>query len=96
MNHDGAVNRARYMPKNSSFIATKSPAADYTKLAIQNIDCRPELRLIVDIRKKVMVFQGILILIDIYYLHHGQRSKINEYVSIATVVGMLVFTSMFL
>jgi histone-binding protein RBBP4 len=45
MNHAGAVNGARYMPQNSSFIATKSPAADYTKLAIQNIDCRPELRL---------------------------------------------------
>jgi histone-binding protein RBBP4 len=38
------------MPKNSSFIATNSPSAvvlicNYTKLATQNIDCRPELRL---------------------------------------------------
>jgi len=50
INHDGEFNRARYMPQNSSFIATKSPSADviifnYTKLATQNIDSRPELRL---------------------------------------------------
>ncbi len=50
INHDGEVNRALYLPQNSSFIATKSPSADivifnYAKLATQNIDCRPELRL---------------------------------------------------
>ncbi|CAF1520957.1 unnamed protein product [Rotaria sp. Silwood1] len=50
INHDGEVNRASYMPQNSSFIATNSPSAvvliyNYTKLATQNIDCRPELRL---------------------------------------------------
>ncbi len=38
------------MPQNSSFIATNSPSAvvlicNYTKLATQNIDCCPELRL---------------------------------------------------
>lgn len=37
INHDGEVNRARYMPQNSSLIATKSPSAEvlifnYTKL----------------------------------------------------------------
>ena len=58
INHDGEVNRARYMPQNSSFIATKSPSAEvlvfnYTKLATQskeqlvnqNAECCPELRL---------------------------------------------------
>jgi WD40 repeat protein len=38
INHDGEVNRARYMPQNPSLIATKSPSAEvlifnYTKLA---------------------------------------------------------------
>lgn len=28
INHDGEVNRARYMPQNEFVIATKSPSAD--------------------------------------------------------------------
>ena len=58
INHDGEVNRARYMPQNSSLIATKSPSAEvlifnYTKLAslpkeqlvTLSADQCPELRL---------------------------------------------------
>lgn len=58
INHDGEVNRARYMPQNSSLIATKSPSADvliynHTKLAAQakeglvgqSAEACPELRL---------------------------------------------------
>jgi WD40 repeat protein len=58
INHDGEVNRARYMPQNSSLIATKSPSAEvlifnHTKLASlpkeqlasQRADSCPELRL---------------------------------------------------
>ncbi len=58
INHDGEVNRARYMPQNPSLIATKSPSAEvlifnHTKLATQSkeellaqsADSCPELRL---------------------------------------------------
>lgn len=58
INHDGEVNRARYMPQNSSLIATKSPSAEvlifnHTKLASlpreelakQTADMCTELRL---------------------------------------------------
>lgn len=58
INHDGEVNRARYMPQNPSLIATKSPSAevlifDQTKLAnlskeqlaAQSAASCPELRL---------------------------------------------------
>lgn len=52
MNHDGEVNRARYMPQNPLLIATKSPSSevfvfDYTKhpsIPTDNI-CKPQLRL---------------------------------------------------
>ncbi|CAF5154016.1 unnamed protein product, partial [Rotaria magnacalcarata] len=58
INHDGEVNRARYMPQNPSLIATKSPSAEvlifnHTKLsslpkdqivALSAENC-PELRL---------------------------------------------------
>lgn len=53
MNHDGEVNRARYMPQNPQLIATKSPSSDvflfdYTKHpSVPGTDrtCRPQLRL---------------------------------------------------
>ena len=58
INHDGEVNRARYMPQNSSLIATKSPSAEvlifnYSKLAnlpkehlmSMSADACPEIRL---------------------------------------------------
>uniref|UniRef100_A0A914DZC2 Probable histone-binding protein lin-53 n=1 Tax=Acrobeloides nanus TaxID=290746 RepID=A0A914DZC2_9BILA len=53
MNHEGEVNRARYMPQNPVIIATKSPSSevfifDYTKHpSIPNPDnqCKPQLRL---------------------------------------------------
>ena len=58
INHEGEVNRARYMPQNSSLIATKSPSAEvlifnHTKLAAQSkeilaaqsAESCPELRL---------------------------------------------------
>ena len=58
INHDGEVNRARYMPQDSSFIATKSPSAEvlifnHAKLAAlskdqlmaQSAEQCPELRL---------------------------------------------------
>uniref|UniRef100_A0AC35TPQ0 WD_REPEATS_REGION domain-containing protein n=1 Tax=Rhabditophanes sp. KR3021 TaxID=114890 RepID=A0AC35TPQ0_9BILA len=53
MNHEGEVNRARYMPQNPSLIATKSPSSevfifDYTKHPStppgDNI-CRPQMKL---------------------------------------------------
>jgi len=52
MNHDGEVNRARYMPQNPLLIATKSPSSDvfvfdYTKhpsIPTDNI-CKPQLHL---------------------------------------------------
>ncbi|KAK6031047.1 WD domain, G-beta repeat protein [Ostertagia ostertagi] len=52
INHDGEVNRARYMPQNPVIIATKSPKAevfvfDYTKHSSVPKDnqCKPQLRL---------------------------------------------------
>mmetsp|Transcript_42086 Transcript_42086/g.85942 ORF Transcript_42086/g.85942 Transcript_42086/m.85942 type:complete len:420 (-) Transcript_42086:1931-3190(-) len=53
INHDGEVNRARYMPQNPCVIATKGPSAhvfvfDYTKHPSQPASsgvCRPDLRL---------------------------------------------------
>jgi histone-binding protein RBBP4 len=51
INHDGEVNRARYMPQNPSLIATKSPSSevfvfDYTKHPSKpDGACRPQLRL---------------------------------------------------
>ncbi|PAV75050.1 hypothetical protein WR25_06374 [Diploscapter pachys] len=52
INHDGEVNRARYMPQNPVIIATKSPSSDvfvfdYTKHSSVPKDslCKPQLRL---------------------------------------------------
>jgi len=53
INHEGEVNRARYMPQNPVVIATKGPSADvfvfdYTKHPSQpkvGEPCRPCLRL---------------------------------------------------
>ncbi|CAJ0562805.1 unnamed protein product, partial [Mesorhabditis spiculigera] len=53
INHEGEVNRARYMPQNPHIIATKSPSAevfifDYTRhTAVPASDgvCKPQLRL---------------------------------------------------
>ncbi|CAI5439019.1 unnamed protein product [Caenorhabditis angaria] len=52
INHDGEVNRARYMPQNPVIIATKSPSAevyifDYTKhpSVPQDNKCKPQIRL---------------------------------------------------
>lgn len=54
INHEGEVNRARYMPQNPTIIATKTPTSDvlvfdYTKHPSkpdQNSDCQPDLRLV--------------------------------------------------
>lgn len=53
MNHEGEVNRARYMPQNPVLLATKSPSSevfifDYTKHpSVPSSDnvCKPQLRL---------------------------------------------------
>uniref|UniRef100_A0A914UT27 Histone-binding protein RBBP4 N-terminal domain-containing protein n=1 Tax=Plectus sambesii TaxID=2011161 RepID=A0A914UT27_9BILA len=53
INHEGEVNRARYMPQNPVLLATKSPSSevfifDYTKHpSVPNPDnqCKPQLRL---------------------------------------------------
>ena len=52
MNHDGEVNRARYMPQNPTIIATKTISSlvyvfDYTKLPSTPSDnnCTPQLKL---------------------------------------------------
>ncbi|XP_020627362.1 histone-binding protein RBBP4-like [Orbicella faveolata] len=53
INHEGEVNRARYMPQNPCMIATKTPTADvlvfdYTKHPSKpdpNGECRPDIRL---------------------------------------------------
>ncbi|CAN0578508.1 unnamed protein product, partial [Ectocarpus sp. 12 AP-2014] len=52
INHDGEVNRARYMPQNEFVIATKSPSADVCVFDISkhpsvppsSSGCRPEHR----------------------------------------------------
>lgn len=54
INHEGEVNRARYMPQNPCVIATKTPSSDvlvfdYTKHPSKpdpNGECHPDLRLI--------------------------------------------------
>eukprot|EP01136_Pigoraptor_vietnamica_P017407 Opistho-1_new@62512 len=54
INHDGEVNRARYMPQNHSIIATKTPSSvvnvfDYTKHSSEperDGKCNPDLRLL--------------------------------------------------
>ena len=53
INHEGEVNRARYMPQNSFMIATKTISAevyvfDYSKHPSkpQDTNCTPDLRLI--------------------------------------------------
>jgi histone-binding protein RBBP4 len=52
INHEGEVNRARYMPQNSTIIATKAPSNDvyvfdYTKHpskpAANDNTCKPDL-----------------------------------------------------
>ena len=53
INHEGEVNRARYMPQNPTVIATKTPSSDvlvfdYTKHPSKpdpNGECHPDLRL---------------------------------------------------
>ena len=53
INHEGEVNRARYMPQNPTVIATKTPSSDvlvfdYTKHPSKpdpSGECQPELRL---------------------------------------------------
>ena len=53
MNHEGEVNRARYMPQNPNLLATKSPSSevfifDYTKhpsMPSSDNLCKPQLRL---------------------------------------------------
>ena len=53
INHEGEVNRARYMPQNPHIIGTKTPSSDvlvfdYTKhssVPESNSGCNPELRL---------------------------------------------------
>ncbi len=53
INHEGEVNRARYMPQNQCIIATKTPSSDvlifdYTKHPSKpdpSGECNPELRL---------------------------------------------------
>ncbi|KAL3105925.1 hypothetical protein niasHT_024982 [Heterodera trifolii] len=52
MNHEGEVNRARYMPQNPVLIGTKSPSSevyvfDYTKhpSTPADVECKPQLRL---------------------------------------------------
>lgn len=53
MNHEGEVNRARYMPQNPVLLATKSPSSevfifDYTKhpsVPTNDNVCKPQLRL---------------------------------------------------
>ena len=53
INHEGEVNRARYMPQNSFLIATKTISAevyvfDYSKHPSKptNNECHPDLRLV--------------------------------------------------
>ncbi|PNI18702.1 RBBP7 isoform 6, partial [Pan troglodytes] len=53
INHEGEVNRARYMPQNPHIIATKTPSSDvlvfdYTKHPAKpdpSGECNPDLRL---------------------------------------------------
>uniref|UniRef100_A0A672YPC9 Histone-binding protein RBBP4-like n=1 Tax=Sphaeramia orbicularis TaxID=375764 RepID=A0A672YPC9_9TELE len=53
INHEGEVNRARYMPQNPSIIATKSPSSEvlvfdctkHTSKPDPSGECRPEMRL---------------------------------------------------
>ncbi|KAL3313900.1 retinoblastoma binding protein [Cichlidogyrus casuarinus] len=54
INHEGEVNRARYMPQNPDVIATKTPSGDVlvfeyprhpNRLLSNDTECRPDLRL---------------------------------------------------
>ncbi|KAF7487692.1 Histone-binding protein RBBP4 [Sarcoptes scabiei] len=52
INHEGEVNRARYMPQNPNVVATKTPSSDvlifdYSKHPVKPVDkkCNPDLRL---------------------------------------------------
>ncbi|XP_076275026.1 histone-binding protein RBBP4-like isoform X2 [Rhynchophorus ferrugineus] len=53
INHEGEVNRARYMPQNPSVVATKTPSSDvlvfdytkYTSKPDPSGECNPDLRL---------------------------------------------------
>ena len=53
INHDGEVNRARYMPQNPDLIATKTVRGDvyvfdrtkHATTAPKNGECKPDIRL---------------------------------------------------
>ena len=68
INHEGEVNRARYMPQNPCIIATKTPSSDvlvfdYTKHPSKPdlLESATQICVSADIRRKVMVFLGIQI-----------------------------------
>lgn len=68
MNHEGEVNRARYMPQNPNLLATKSPSSevfifDYTKHpSAPNPDnlCKPQLRLRGHTKEGILNFNNFL------------------------------------
>lgn len=71
INHEGEVNRARYMPQNPCVIATKTPSSDvlvfdYTKHPSKpdpNGECHPDLRYISSDTKLIysLNFQKLLV-----------------------------------
>lgn len=76
INHEGEVNRARYMPQNPCVIATKTPSSDvlvfdYTKHPSKpdpSGECHPDLRYVWVTCS--FVEQGLHALLFIYYFCH--------------------------
>ncbi|CAD0202693.1 unnamed protein product [Chrysodeixis includens] len=66
INHEGEVNRARYMPQNPCVIATKTPSSDVLVFDYTKHPSKPEPSDCEVTKKKAMVYPGILILMAIY------------------------------
>jgi len=76
INHEGEVNRARYMPQNPCVIATKTPSSDvlvfdYTKHPSKpdpNGECHPDLRYLHNLSNRYVYKCGQSISIYFYYI----------------------------
>lgn len=73
INHEGEVNRARYMPQNPCIIATKTPSVVFLCLTIQNtllnqilLESATQTYVSVDIRRMAMGFLGTQISVGTY------------------------------
>jgi len=75
INHEGEVNRARYMPQNPCVIATKTPSSDvlvfdYTKHPSKpdpSGECHPDLRWDISVDASWMMHVFFLCIFSLYY-----------------------------